>query len=73
LNNLNETKIAVIFKEIEKNKHKVSFRTTDDRVDVAKLAQKLVGGGHKKASGFTQEGTVESILKNIEEVYNCAF
>lgn len=73
LNNLNETKIAAIFKEIEKNKHKVSFRTTDDRVDVAKLAQKLGGGGHKKASGFTQEGTVESILKNIEEVYNHAF
>ncbi len=73
LNNLNETKIAAIFKEVEKNKHKVSFRTTDDRIDVAKLAQKLGGGGHKKASGFTQAGTVENILKNIEKVYNHAF
>lgn len=31
---------------------KGSFRTRKDNVDLNILAQKLGGGGHKKASGF---------------------
>ena len=35
---------------------KGSLRTTDDTVDVAKLAETLGGGGHRKASGFVLPG-----------------
>ena len=35
---------------------KGSFRTRDNEFDMNKLAQKIGGGGHKKASGFTLAG-----------------
>lgn len=69
LNNIKETKICLLLKEVEDNQMKGSLRTTNDDVDLSALAQKLGGGGHKKASGFTLDGNVEDIIKKIEEVY----
>jgi len=65
LNNLNEGKAALILKEMSDGKIKGSFRTTHDDVDVSQMAQALGGGGHKKASGFTLGGTVESAFTQI--------
>jgi phosphoesterase RecJ-like protein len=65
LNNLEDTKIALILKETADGKVKGSFRTTRDDVDVTILAKKLNGGGHKKAAGFTTEGTIEEVLSKI--------
>lgn len=39
---------------------KGSFRTSNDNVDVAKIAKELFqGGGHKKAAGFAMPGKIE--------------
>ena len=38
---------------------KGSLRTLRDDVDVAAMAQKFEGGGHKKAAGFSIDGTLE--------------
>ncbi|HLD60550.1 MAG TPA: DHH family phosphoesterase [Patescibacteria group bacterium] len=65
LNNLENTKIALILKEIPGGKVKGSFRTTQPNVDVSELAKKLGGGGHKKAAGFTMDGDIEEALKKI--------
>jgi len=65
LNNLENTKIALILKETSDGKIKGSFRTTQDDVDVSALAKKLGGGGHKKAAGFAVEGNIEEVLKKI--------
>lgn len=65
LNNLDNTDIALILKEIPGGKVKGSFRTTKDGIDVSAMAKKLSGGGHKKAAGFTVDGTVEEALKQI--------
>jgi phosphoesterase RecJ-like protein len=65
LNNLEDTKIALILKETADGKIKGSFRTTRDDVDVTILAKKLNGGGHKKAAGFTTDGTIQSVLDRI--------
>ena len=74
LNNLNEGKVALILKETIDGKIKGSFRTTHDDIDVAKMAQSLGGGGHKKASGFTIDISMEKApdyiwnkLQNIKE------
>lgn len=69
LNNLDGAKIALILKETADGKIKGSLRTTADDVDVAKIAQALGGGGHKKAAGFTTEGTTEQILEKIAQIY----
>ena len=53
---LKEAKIILVLSEIDNNLIKGSLRTTDDNTDLAKLAQALGGGGHKKASGFSLPG-----------------
>lgn len=67
LNKLNndDAAISLFIKETEDGKIKGSFRTTQDGIDVAAMAKQLGGGGHKKAAGFTVEGTVESTVKKI--------
>ncbi|MDD2758530.1 MAG: DHH family phosphoesterase [Patescibacteria group bacterium] len=65
MNNLDGVKMALVLKETADGKIKGSFRTTLDDTDVAALAKQLGGGGHKKAAGFTAEGTVEEVLDRI--------
>ncbi|MGC8846287.1 MAG: DHH family phosphoesterase, partial [Candidatus Hydrogenedens sp.] len=63
-----------IFKSISKNKVKINFRSRSF-VDVNKIAKVFGGGGHKRASGTTIEGTLDeveekiiSFIKNISNV-----
>jgi phosphoesterase RecJ-like protein len=65
LNNLGDTKIALILKEIAPQIIKGSFRTIHDTVDVSTWAKKMGGGGHKKAAGFTTTGTIDEVLDKI--------
>ena len=44
--------VAVLIRELESNKYKISFRSKGN-VDVAALASKFGGGGHKHAAGCT--------------------
>ena len=59
LNSTPESKATLLLYEAEDSKIKGSLRTEKEDVDVAKLAQVLGGGGHKKAAGFTIEGRIE--------------
>lgn len=68
LNNLENSHIALILKELPGGRVKGSFRTTSDDVDVAALAKKLDGGGHKKAAGFTADGTIEQVWRKIKQL-----
>lgn len=68
LNKLNDASISLFMKETEDGSIKGSFRTTQDNIDVAVLAKKLGGGGHKKAAGFTATGTVDSIIKRVVDL-----
>lgn len=68
LNNLEDTKISLILKETPDGKIKGSFRTTKDNVDVSAMAKKFGGGGHKKAAGFTTNGTINEVLKKILDI-----
>lgn len=65
LNNLENTTITLILTETTDKKVKGSFRTTKDGVDVSALAKKWGGGGHKKAAGFTADGTIDQVLQKI--------
>lgn len=65
MNNIDGAKIMLILKETFDNRVKGSFRTVDDNIDVSAWAKKLGGGGHKKAAGFTIEGTAEEALEKI--------
>jgi len=65
MNTIDDAKICLFIKETDEGKIKGSFRTTHDDVDVSAMAKKLGGGGHKKAAGFTLDGTVKEVLKKV--------
>ena len=58
LNHLSGIKMAMVLREIGDGTIKASLRTTDDSIDVSKIALQNGGGGHKKAAGFTVRGKI---------------
>jgi len=65
LNNLSDGQAALILKEQADGKIKGSLRTTRDDFDVAQIATRLGGGGHKKAAGFSIDGPIEKAFEKI--------
>ncbi|MFZ5364753.1 MAG: DHH family phosphoesterase [Patescibacteria group bacterium] len=61
LTNLYQPKFVLVLRETDNGQIKGSLRTTRNDVDVSKLAQRLGGGGHKKAAGFTIDGKLEKV------------
>ncbi len=67
--------VAVFFEELLEGKVRVSMRSKSDDADVAAIAQRFGGGGHKLAAGARLRGslaeTEEKILGAICDVINC--
>ena len=59
LSNLSEVKALLFLREEKNGKLKGSLRTSHPDIDISKLAVKLGGGGHPKASGFMLDGQLE--------------
>ncbi len=58
-------KIAALFKQVGRKKYKVSLRSADRSYDVAAIASKFGGGGHKMASAFSYNGTIKELLRDL--------
>lgn len=62
LNSLDDAKAVLVLREKENGTLKGSFRTTNELINVEKIA-KLIGvhggGGHKKAAGFSLPGIIK--------------
>lgn len=56
--------VAIFLYEIGQDEYKISLRASGD-VDVSKVAEYFGGGGHKKAAGFTMNGTAKDITERI--------
>jgi phosphoesterase RecJ-like protein len=61
---INGIEVALLFKEIEDNKVKVSFRSTGN-VDVMEISRKFKGGGHRNASGAQLDGSIEEVMAQV--------
>ncbi len=61
LSNLYGVNGLMLIREVEGGAIKGSLRTSHPDVDISKLAQRLGGGGHKKASGFFLSGKVNNV------------
>ncbi len=63
--------VIIIFSELEKSKIRINFRS-QGRINVAQLAQKFSGGGHKNASGCLMACSLkearEKVLREIKRV-----
>ncbi|MDE6851959.1 MAG: bifunctional oligoribonuclease/PAP phosphatase NrnA [Lachnospiraceae bacterium] len=56
--------VAVLLHEIGNHQYKVSMRS-NDQIDVSRIAVAHGGGGHQKAAGFQENGTVEEIMESL--------
>lgn len=63
INSVPGSKFTVLLNEDEKGNVKGSFRTRREDVDLAELAGKFGGGGHKKAAGFTMPGRIHQEVR----------
>ena len=61
---LRDVEVFLLFKKLDKRKVRVNFRSRN-YVDVNHIAQFFGGGGHKRASGTTIEGTLEGVEKKV--------
>jgi phosphoesterase RecJ-like protein len=57
-------RLALLFRQIASGRIKVSFRSVGD-VDVAALAQRFGGGGHKRAAGASFVGTLADVQQQV--------
>jgi len=64
---IKEADFGFLILEKEKNKLSLSFRSKEE-INVAEIAQRLGGGGHKNAAGATVEGEFEKMVGKILKV-----
>jgi bifunctional oligoribonuclease and PAP phosphatase NrnA len=57
-------RLALLFRQLANGRVKVSFRSLGD-VDVAELAHRFGGGGHRKAAGASLDGTLASAQAQV--------
>jgi len=64
LDSIPDTKFSVLLAE-SKGFIKGSFRTSNNNIDVSKIAKIFNGGGHKKAAGFVINGEINDIAGKL--------
>jgi phosphoesterase RecJ-like protein len=58
--------IALLFRELEGGRVKVSLRSKGER-DVHSLASEFGGGGHRNASGIVMDGSLDDTVRKVTE------
>ncbi len=61
---IDEVEIAILFKEIERGRIKVSLRAKGD-LSVNDIAQAFGGGGHVKAAGCLLKGEMDEVVQSV--------
>ncbi len=56
--------VGILFRELSPGLIKVGFRSRGD-VDVAAIAAQFGGGGHRRAAGAQQSGTMEEVERHV--------
>ncbi len=56
--------VALLFREVTPGLIKIGFRSKNE-LDVAALAKRLGGGGHKRAAGAQQEGSLDQVSRLV--------
>ena len=64
LRNVEGVSVAIFMYEVKKDEFKVSLRS-DGTIDVSVIATHFAGGGHKRAAGFTLNGTSDEVTKRL--------
>ena len=58
-------KASIIFEDLEDGRVRMSLRSKDPRVNVARVAEQFGGGGHAMAAGIRMRGTLEECQERV--------
>ncbi|HQR37791.1 MAG TPA: bifunctional oligoribonuclease/PAP phosphatase NrnA [Blastocatellia bacterium] len=61
---IGDVKAVAFFKELDGNSWRISLRSKN-KINVARVAEKFGGGGHKNASGCSVEGDFEDVSERV--------
>lgn len=64
--NIEGVDVGILFKQVSDSAVKVSLRS-NERVNVAEVAQAFGGGGHVRAAGCRIEGALQDVMKQVVE------
>ncbi|MGB8213877.1 MAG: DHH family phosphoesterase [Anaerolineales bacterium] len=67
LSSIEEADVAIIFVEQDKMNTKVSWRALKPDLDVAQIASRFGGGGHKAAAGADMSGSLDEVRDRVLE------
>jgi len=65
IRNVENVQVAVLLKQFKEDEFKISLRSNGD-FDVAAVAKKFGGGGHKKAAGCNANGNISDIISDLK-------
>jgi phosphoesterase RecJ-like protein len=58
--------VAAQLRQIDNGQFRVSFRSRG-RINVAKVAEKFGGGGHRNAAGCTIDGAADDVVSTVTD------
>lgn len=67
LRSVRDSVVLALLREVKPGRVRVSVRSRDERIDMAKLAERFGGGGHRMAAGFWVEDTIEEAKQRVIE------
>jgi len=65
LRSVEGVKIVALIKQIDNGYFKVSLRSSDNRINVAELALRFGGGGHRMAAAYSSTGDIDKIADDL--------
>lgn len=57
--------VAALFKEVEKDRIKVSLRSSNNNINVSNIAKKFGGGGHLMAAAYASNGKLKEVISDL--------
>jgi len=62
-----KAKVAALIRQTGRDCFKISLRTSDRGVDLFKVANKFGGGGHRMAAGYSDKGSLRTVINNLKK------
>jgi bifunctional oligoribonuclease and PAP phosphatase NrnA len=67
LKEMKGVEVALVARQVGERRYKISMRSKGNKIDVASVARRFGGGGHKNAAGCTIEGTIDQVKRLLVE------
>ena len=67
ISHVGEAKVYLFLVEFKSGKIKGSLRSRS-KINVAEIAKRFGGGGHREASGFFTKGTIQNVLEEVKKI-----